>query len=599
MKRKLKMIAALIIAVAIIATGTFAWQKAFEKRNEFMGHKKDVTVHDDFDPDAGLKDVYVENKGNTTVFVRIKLDETMNLTSDTWRPGPNDWVTHTYGTTATDCGHTNIADNKYFHNYFKWIMGGWKYYMPGNGPQSIIQDTNVYNGTEPGVQKTPDAKIITSAQFLGMSETEQKAFNGWIYSTDGYAYWSQPLKKGEATGLLLHGVEPLPILEDLDYYYAINVIVEVVDHKDIPMWTQGVPSSDGSGTTHQEASSDGKQVIIIIVGTEEAPEAPSVTLRNIPTTVKVGSTVNPPTVIVGPPGSPNSPLIWKSDNESIAKIGTDGKVTGIVAGAAIISVTAPNGLIAKYTIVVTSDTILATNVKINAGDQTIEVGKDYTPTITVTPPNSTDKPTWTSSNTDIATVDPETGKIIGIAVGETIVTVTVNGKTDSITVTVKDHDGGGGNDELPVNKPDNGFTPIIVPDHRIGDGYYAKINFLEYDNKDPNFNLLYHTGSVHLEDIITDENYNNVAAEAVDAKYAPYITIGACARHENKPSIIFSYEPTNDEFIQMQLNGGINVSKIPVQVKLTRDDGKTAVITINMVYNGSLVTMDTSHMDLG
>jgi len=523
MTRKFKMIAALITAVAIATTGTFAWQRAFEKRNEFKGHKKDVTVHDDFDPDAGLKDVYVENRGNTKVFVRIKLDETMSLTSDAWRPGVNDWVTHTYGATAEDCSHTNKADNKYFHNYFKWTMGGWKYYMPSSGSQGIAQDKNKYDGTEPGVRRTPDAQIITSAQFLGMSGPEQKAFIGWIYSTDGYAYWSQPLEKGEATGLLLHGVESLPILKELDYYYAINVIVEVVDRSDLPMWTQGAPSTDGSGATHQEAGPDGKEVINIIAGDEEDNGAPFVTLSNIPDTVTVGGTVNPPAVTFSPEGSSNTPLIWSSANGSIATVGADGKVTGVAVGTAVISVTAPNGLTASFTITV----------------------------VPATTPG-----------------DPE-------------------------------DNGNDGDTALPVNKNENGFTPLTMADPRIGDGYYAKISFLDYDNKDPNINLLYHTGSIHLEDVITDGKYNNVTAVAVDAKNAPYITIGVCPRHDNKPSIIFSYEPTNDEFIQMLYNGGVNVSKIPVQVRLTRDDGKTAVITINMVYNGCMVTLDTSHIDVG
>ena len=515
MKKKFKMITTLMVAVALAATGTFAWQRVIAKQNEFMGHKRDVTVHDDFDPDAGLKDVYVENLGSTTIYVRVKLDETMNLTSDTWRPGTNDWVTHIYGASAADCGHTNKADNKYFHDYFKWTMGGWKYYMPGSGSQGVVQDKNNYNGTEPGVKKTPDAQIITSTEFLAMTDTEQKAFIGWIYSTDGYAYWSQPLYKGEATGLLLHGVQPLPILEDLDYYYAINVIVEVVDRKDIPMWTQGAPSTDGSGTTHQEATPDGKEVINIIVGNEVVHETPSLTLTSVPDTIRVGETINPPTVSVGPAGSPSSPLVWKSDNDGVAAVGADGKITGVAEGVAVISVTAPNGLTATFTINVVTDAI---------------------------PPDNT---------------------------------------------------------QLPVNKPPDGFTPLIVHDARVGDSYFAKINFPEYGNPDPNFNFLYHTGSVHLEDIITDGNYNNVTAEAVDSKYAPYITIGVCPRHDNKPSIIFSYEPTNEEFLEMQMNEGVYASKIPVQVKLTRGDGKTAIVTINLVYNGSLITLDTSHLDLG
>jgi len=322
------------------------------------------------------------------------------------------------------------------------------------------------------------------------------------------------------------------------------------------------------------------------------------TLSNITDTVKVGATANSPTVTVGPAGSPNSPLIWKSSNENVAIVGADGKITGISEGTAVISVTAPNGLTAEFAVTVVSDAIKADDVKIGGGNPEIEIGQTYTPGLVISPADATDKPIWTSSHPGVASVNPDTGEITGISEGETVVTVTIGDKTDSITVTVKAPPEDTDDTELPVNTPDDGFTPIIVHNADIGDSYYAKINFLEYGNPDPNFNALYHTGSIHLEDIITDGNYIGVTVEALDAKYAPYITIGVCERHENKPSIIFSYEPTNDEFLQMQLNDGINGSKIPVQVKLSRGDGKTAVITINLVYNGSLVTMDASHLDV-
>ena len=359
MKRKFKIIAVLIIAVAVFATGTFAWQKIIKATNEFSGNKKDVTVHDDFDQDEDEKDVYVENRGKSPLFVRVKLEETMNLTDDTWRPTKDDdWVTHTHGTIATDCGHTNKLDGKPFHDYFKWKMGGQKYYMPSSGVKDVDNNTKKYNGTEPGVKLTPDAKITTVAAFLAMSAQDQKDFIGWIFDTDGYAYWSQPLPPGEATGLLLNGVASLPPLKDLDYYYAINVIVEVVDRRDIPMWTQGAPSVDGSGTTHQEATPDGKEVIKIIVGDEEDDDdddddgsnTPSLEISGCHNTVKVGATVDPPTVTVGPPGSPSSPLIWSSSDDAIATVAADGKVTGVSVGFATITVKAPNGLSVDYII---------------------------------------------------------------------------------------------------------------------------------------------------------------------------------------------------------------------------------------------------------
>jgi len=350
MKSKFKMIAVLILALAILATGTFAWQKIIKATNEFTGNKKHVTVHDDFDQDEGLKDVYVENSGKSTMYVRVKLEEAMNLTSDTWRPGANDWVKHTHGATPEDCGHLSIHDGKPFHDYFKWTMGGQKFYMPSDGTKDVDHDTKIYNGTEPGVKQTPNAKFTTVADFLAMSAQDQQAFYGWIYDTDGYAYWSQPLKQGDVSGLLLHGVESLPTLKDLDYYYAIDVTVEVVDYRDIPMWTQGVPSVDNSGAKHQEATPDGKKVIQTIVGNAAAPGQSSISLSNYQRTVKVGATAKPPTVSILPPGTPNSPLIWTSSDDKIATVAADGVVTGVSVGTAKIKVTSPTGLFIDYSI---------------------------------------------------------------------------------------------------------------------------------------------------------------------------------------------------------------------------------------------------------
>ena len=264
MKRKIRMAAALIVALSIAATGTFAWHTVVNKANEFIGKTTDIVLHDDFDPDTNLKDVYVENTGNVTLFVRMKFREAMDLTSNTWRPIiTGDWQTHIYDAAADDCGHANAA-GKLFHDYFQWNMGGQKYYMPGSTSQGLSQNTNQFNGTEPGVKQTPNAQIITATQFLAMTPAAQKAVDAWIYSSDGYAYWSKPLQPGEVTGLLLHGVTTLASLKNTEYYYVVDSIVEVVDIDDIPMWTQGAPSVDTTGATQQMASQDGKDVLAII-----------------------------------------------------------------------------------------------------------------------------------------------------------------------------------------------------------------------------------------------------------------------------------------------------------------------------------------------
>ena len=79
-----------------------------------------------------------------------------------------------------------------------------------------------------------------------------------------------------------------------------------------------------------------------------------------------------------------------------------------------------------------------------------------------------------------------------------------------------------------------------------------------------------------------------MTAEAADNKYNPYITVGS--NHRGDLSIIFSYLPTKEEWIQKYYTEGDTDVTIPVQVKLTRTDGKTATININMIYRGCMMS---------
>jgi hypothetical protein len=256
---------AAVCCAAILLTGTFAWQRTISKTNEFTG-STGGTVHDDFDPDAGMKDVYVENTSNKTLYERLMLNEYMDLASCE-RPNRPDWQAHTHGTAPEDCGHANDEGDK-FHDYFTWSMGGGKYYMPSAGKQAIVQDTAVYNGTEDGVQQTPDAQIIAMGKYSAMPDAEKEGFIGWVMDTDGYAYWSQPLRAGDVTGLLLSGVtkngSKAAELEGLDYYYAIDVIAELVDSEDLAMWSEGAKPASKGATPMAKATESAAEMLGVL-----------------------------------------------------------------------------------------------------------------------------------------------------------------------------------------------------------------------------------------------------------------------------------------------------------------------------------------------
>lgn len=150
------------LAVTMMATmllsGTLAFFFSASATNEFEGKMlmKEVVAHDDFNQETGDKDIYLENLGESDVYVRVKLTEDFRLnhvndvTPTSYDPAdtaglpegaatadPN--YTHiesapiSYGQhihalaagVASDGTNYNSADDEYFHtNFFSWSMGG-------------------------------------------------------------------------------------------------------------------------------------------------------------------------------------------------------------------------------------------------------------------------------------------------------------------------------------------------------------------------------------------------------------------------------------------------------------------------------------------
>ncbi len=79
--------------------------------------------------------------------------------------------------------------------------------------------------------------------------------------------------------------------------------------------------------------------------------------------------------------------------------------------------------------------VAVTSVTLNQSTATVEAGKTVTLTATVAPADATNKTvSWTSSNTNIATVDG--GVVTGVAAGEATITATADGKSATATITV-------------------------------------------------------------------------------------------------------------------------------------------------------------------
>ena len=292
--KKVSATVAVIVIFALLIGGTFAWFSGqINAENTFWGTKtpppSTVILHDDFE--APSKDVYVENIGTDSVYVRVKLNEFWDLTTSAApSPMPNTtpWYTHIPGIQGNgSLSHTAIAASDVFHDNFIWTWGDAnqvkQYIKADSTTGSVSQKTQaeidaMITADPSRVTTTPIGNVICADWYLGgdfvtsynthsgkAPISARSDYRGWIYDADGWVYWSQPLASGTATSLLLTNVETVG-MEDFDFYYVIDVIMEAVDKADLEaMWIGGGVSVDPDNkATTDQAGALGIEVLKII-----------------------------------------------------------------------------------------------------------------------------------------------------------------------------------------------------------------------------------------------------------------------------------------------------------------------------------------------
>ena len=135
---------------------------------------------------------------------------------------------------------------------------------------------------------------------------------------------------------------------------------------------------------------------------------------NIP---KLEATILPETTYV------NDSIAWDSSNKNIVTV-ENGNLTLTGNGEAQITAKTENGLTATCDVTVQTS---ITGIAVSSTSKKMEVNQTAQLTATVTPADATEKVQWTSSNTDVATVN-DTGLVTAKATG-------------TVTITVKNSDG--------------------------------------------------------------------------------------------------------------------------------------------------------------
>ena len=162
------------------------------------------------------------------------------------------------------------------------------------------------------------------------------------------------------------------------------------------------------------------------------------------------------TATVEPANATNKGVTWSSDDETVATVDANGKVTAVAPGTATITVTTADGnKTATCTVTVKAATVSVTGVTLSQTQASLYSNRtpnSLTLTATVAPDNATNKAvTWSTSNSTVATVD-QNGMVTAVAPGTATITVTtVDGSfTATCTVTVSRYSSGGGSSSRPT-----------------------------------------------------------------------------------------------------------------------------------------------------
>ena len=144
------------------------------------------------------------------------------------------------------------------------------------------------------------------------------------------------------------------------------------------------------------------------------------------------------TATVIPANAADKRVSWSSSNTGVAKVSSNGVITAVAPGEAVITARSHDGgRTATYKVTVI--TVAVNGVSLNKTSVSVKAGGTTKLTATVLPENASDKNvTWSTSNKSVATVS-SSGKVMALKPGTAVITVTTKdgGKTAKCTVTVK------------------------------------------------------------------------------------------------------------------------------------------------------------------
>ena len=298
------------------------------------------------------------------------------------------------------------------------------------------------------VIEVTDKKLYLATTFVNGTNSSQVH----VYENNKWTKLGEDVGGSEVTNLLIDVNGKIPYVAYVDSVKGCSIVKKINGDK----WVQeGLNVSDENLSKLDFKISNNKAYVAINptaskklliksrqlekLNTGQIVGVSGITLNKTALNLTIGASESL-VATISPSNATNKDVEWTSSNTNVATVDTTGKVTGVSAGSATITVKTKDGAkIATCNVTVKNSVIPVTGVTLNKTALSLVTGTSESLVATISPSNATNKDVeWTSSNTNVATVDT-TGKVTGVSAGSATITVkTKDGaKIATCNVTVK------------------------------------------------------------------------------------------------------------------------------------------------------------------
>ncbi len=220
--KKRTAVVAAATAAALVLTGTFAWvmKKDQTELNKFTAKDPgtyEVELKEDFNPDDpwANKDVWVENKGDNPVVVRVRLEEFYDLE---YRNGTTYNIKEGYSQGSDNGsaifnvpGGSKLDENKLADSSTgidkNVILKFGKNVVTMDDWGTLNNNLSAAKTALKNAQAASDEAAIAEAQAKVTAANDAIKAVSWVIDTDGWCYYTKALLYGEKTSYLLDDVD--------------------------------------------------------------------------------------------------------------------------------------------------------------------------------------------------------------------------------------------------------------------------------------------------------------------------------------------------------------------------------------------------------